>query len=175
MYLEFYYHISNFKFLQHFAAKFRPNVFLIRTILVVLTSVPAPIYFLYQSNLQVTTKLSWIVIKILPAIILPFKHFCLWDKILSLPFKTFIPPTRERESEVAQLCPNLCDPMECTLPGSSPSMGFSRQRYRSGLPFPSPECLPGTGIEPRSTCIHQLGLLPKVGTYHGLESSSQPL
>ena len=119
MYLEFYYHISNFKFLQHFAAKFRPNVFLIRTILVVLTSVPAPIYFLYQSNLQVTTKLSWIVIKILPAIILPFKHFCLWDKILSLPFKTFIPPTRERESEVAQLCPNLCDPMECTLPGSS--------------------------------------------------------
>ena len=56
-----------------------------------------------------------------------------------------------------------------------PSMGFSWQRYWSGLPFPSPEYIPGTGIEPRSTCIHQLGLLPKVGTYHGLESSSQPL
>ena len=34
-----------------------------------------------------------------------------------------------------------------------PSMGFSQQRYWSGLPFPSPEDLPNTGIEPRSTCI----------------------
>ena len=34
-----------------------------------------------------------------------------------------------------------------------PSMGFSRQRYWSGLPLPSPEDLPDTGIEPRSTCI----------------------
>ena len=27
--------------------------------------------------------------------------------------------TRESESEVAQLCPTLCDPMDCSLPGSS--------------------------------------------------------
>ena len=32
----------------------------------------------------------------------------------------------------------------------SPSMGFSRQEYRSGLPFPSPGDLPDPGIEPRS-------------------------
>ena len=25
----------------------------------------------------------------------------------------------ESESEVAQLCPTLCDPMDCSLPGSS--------------------------------------------------------
>ena len=25
----------------------------------------------------------------------------------------------ESENEVAQLCPTLCDPMECSLPGSS--------------------------------------------------------
>ena len=31
-----------------------------------------------------------------------------------------------------------------------PSMGFSRQEYWSGLPFPSPGDLPGPGIEPRS-------------------------
>ena len=31
-----------------------------------------------------------------------------------------------------------------------PSMGFSRQEYWSGLPFPSPGDLPDTGIEPRS-------------------------
>ena len=41
------------------------------------------------------------------------------------------------ESEVAQLCPTLHDPMDCNLPGS-PSMGFSRQEYWSGLPLPSP-------------------------------------
>ena len=26
---------------------------------------------------------------------------------------------KESESEVAQLCPTLCDPMDCSLPGSS--------------------------------------------------------
>ena len=31
-----------------------------------------------------------------------------------------------------------------------PSMGFSRQVYWSGLPFPSPGDLPDPGIEPRS-------------------------
>ena len=33
---------------------------------------------------------------------------------------------------------------------ASLSMGFSRQEYRSGLPFPSPGDLPNPGIEPRS-------------------------
>ena len=31
-----------------------------------------------------------------------------------------------------------------------PSVGFSRQEYWSGLPFPSPGDLPDTGIKPRS-------------------------
>ena len=31
-----------------------------------------------------------------------------------------------------------------------PSMGFSRQEYWSGLPFPSPGDLPNSGIESRS-------------------------
>ena len=34
-----------------------------------------------------------------------------------------------------------------------PSMGFSRQEYRSGLPFPSPEDLPDPGIKPRSPTL----------------------
>ena len=34
-----------------------------------------------------------------------------------------------------------------------PSMGFSRQEYRSGLPFPSPEDLPDPGIEPGSPAL----------------------
>ena len=32
-------------------------------------------------------------------------------------------------------------------------MGFSRQEYWSGLPFPSPEDLPNPGIEPRSPAL----------------------
>ena len=35
-----------------------------------------------------------------------------------------------------------------------PSMGFSRQEYWSGLPFPSPGYLPNPGIEPRSPTLH---------------------
>ena len=33
------------------------------------------------------------------------------------------------------------------------SMEFPRQEYRSGLPFPSPEDLPDTGIEPTSPAL----------------------
>ena len=34
-----------------------------------------------------------------------------------------------------------------------PSMGFSKQEYWSGLPFPSPEDLPSPGIEPGSPAL----------------------
>ena len=34
-----------------------------------------------------------------------------------------------------------------------PSMGFSRQEYLSGLPFPSPGNLPDPGMEPRSPTL----------------------
>ena len=36
---------------------------------------------------------------------------------------------------------------------TSPSMGFSRQEYWSGLPFPSTGDLPKPGIEPRSPAL----------------------
>ena len=39
------------------------------------------------------------------------------------------------------------------------SMGFSRQEYWSGLPFPSPGDLPDSGIEPRSPAL-QADALP---------------
>ena len=59
---------------------------------------------------------------------------------------------RESESEVAQSYPTLCDPVDCSTPGSS-SMGFSRQEYWSGLPFPSPRDLLDPGIEPGSPTL----------------------
>ena len=40
-----------------------------------------------------------------------------------------------------------------------PSMGFSRQEYWSGLPFPSPGDFPDPGIEPRSLAL-QADTLP---------------
>ena len=40
-----------------------------------------------------------------------------------------------------------------------PSMGFSKQEYWSGLPFPSPGDLPDSGIKPRSPAL-QADALP---------------
>ena len=56
------------------------------------------------------------------------------------------------ESEVAQSCPTLRDPVDCSLPGFS-SMGFSRQEYWRELPFPSPGDLPNRGTEPGSPAL----------------------
>ena len=42
------------------------------------------------------------------------------------------------ESEVTQLCPTLSDPMDAAHQ-APPSMGFSRQKYWSGVPLPFPE------------------------------------
>ena len=46
-----------------------------------------------------------------------------------------------------QSCPTLCDPMDCSPPGSL-FMGFSRKEYWSGLPLPPPGDLPNSGIKP---------------------------
>ena len=45
------------------------------------------------------------------------------------------------ESEVAQSCPTLCDPVDCVAHQAPPSMGFSRQEYWSGVPLPSLICV----------------------------------
>ena len=51
-----------------------------------------------------------------------------------------------------QWCLTLYDPMGCTH--QSPlSMGFSRQEYWSGLPFPPPGDFPDAGIEPASPAL----------------------
>ena len=40
-------------------------------------------------------------------------------------------------AKLLQSCPTLCDP-NTAAHQAPPSMGFSRQEYWSGLPFPSP-------------------------------------
>ena len=46
-----------------------------------------------------------------------------------------------------------------------PSMGFSRQEYWSGLPFPSPGDLPDPGIEPRSPALQADALTSELPAY----------
>ena len=48
-----------------------------------------------------------------------------------------------------QLCLTLCDPMDCSPPGSSVH-GIPRKEYSSGLLFPPPGGLSDPGIEPLS-------------------------
>ena len=52
-------------------------------------------------------------------------------------------------ANLLQLCLTLCDPMDCSTPGSS-AMGFSRQEYWSGLPCPELGDLSKPGLEPAS-------------------------
>ena len=65
----------------------------------------------------------------------------IWKILLSTQFCC------EPKSEVAQLCPTLCDPVDYSLPDSS-IHGIFQARYWSGLPCLSPGDLPDPGIEP---------------------------
>ena len=53
-------------------------------------------------------------------------------------------------TKLLQSCLTLCNPMDCSLPGSSLSLEFPRQEYWSGLPFPPPGELPDPGIQATS-------------------------
>ena len=59
---------------------------------------------------------------------------------------------------VAQSCPTLCNPVDCSWPGS-PSVEFSRQEYWSGLLFPFPGDLPNLRTESGSPAL-QVDSLP---------------
>ena len=48
-----------------------------------------------------------------------------------------------------QSCPTLCNPVDCSPPGSS-VRGFSRLEYWSGVPCPPPGNRPNPGIKPAS-------------------------
>ena len=55
-------------------------------------------------------------------------------------------------SEVAQLCLTLCDPMGCSLPGSS-HHGILQARILEWLATSFSRDLPNSGIEPRSPAL----------------------
>ena len=57
-----------------------------------------------------------------------------------------------------QSCPTLCDPMDCSPPGSSVH-GILQARILEWLPFPSPGDLPNPGIKPTAPA-EQTGSVP---------------
>ena len=59
---------------------------------------------------------------------------------------------KAQEGEVPQSFPTLCNPMDCSLPGSFIHW-ILQARYWSGLPFPSPVDHPNPGMEPRSPTL----------------------
>ena len=54
---------------------------------------------------------------------------------------------------VAKSCPALCNSVDCVAHQAPLPMGFFRQEYWSGLPFPSPRDLLDPGIEPGSPAL----------------------
>ena len=67
---------------------------------------------------------------------------------------------------VAKSCPTLATPwiVTCQIPLF---MGFSRQEYWSGFPFPFPGDLPDPGIKPRSPAL--------VGRFFTTEPPGKPI
>ena len=64
----------------------------------------------------------------------------------------------KRKVIVTQSCPPLCDPMDCSLPGSSVH-GILQARIWKWLPFYSPGDHPNPEIKPRSPAL-QVHSLP---------------
>ena len=64
-------------------------------------------------------------------------------------------PCQKVKVLVAQSCLTLCDPMNCSPPGSSVH-GILQARIRRGLPFPFPGDLPNPGIELGPAALKQI-------------------
>ena len=62
---------------------------------------------------------------------------------------------------VVQSCLTLCD-LWTVAPQAPLSMGFPRQEYWSGLPFPSTRDLPDPRIKPRSPVVQANSLLTEL-------------
>ena len=58
----------------------------------------------------------------------------------------------ESESEIAQSCPTLCNPMDCSLQDSS-IHGIFQARELEWVAIPSPGELPNPGNEPVSPAL----------------------
>ena len=90
------------------------------------------------------------------------RHPTLVSELINL--STFLLGNMKKHTkrQCTQSCPTLATPLTGARQ-APPSMGFSRQEYWSGLPFPSPGDLPDPGIEPRSPALQADSLPTGVG------------
>ena len=111
----------------------------------------------HQASLSITNSQSLLKLMSIK-LVMPSNHFILCHPLHLLP--SIFPSIRVFSNEsyggggglVAKLCLTLVAPW--TVAHQAPlSMGFSRQEYWSGLPFPSPGDLPNPGIEPESPAV----------------------
>ena len=73
---------------------------------------------------------------------------------------------------VTKLCQTLATPWTVALQAPL-SMGFSRQEYWSGFPFPSPGDIPDPGIKPGSSALRATRELPSMSRDSWLDSFIQ--
>ena len=84
-------------------------------------------------------------------------------------FVVVVTHIRVRVYSIAKSCLTLCNPIGCSH--QTPlSMGFSRQKYWSGLPFSPPGHLPNPGVEPMSPACFALA-----GGFFTTEPPRKPL
>ena len=93
------------------------------------------------------------------------RHPTLISELINLSIFLLENTEKHTKRQCTQSCPTLVTPLTgaCQAPLS---MGFFRQEYWSGLPFPSPGDIPDLGIEPRSPAL-QADSLPTGGGVGG--------
>ena len=86
---------------------------------------------------------------------------------------SFLVPVLLSSAKLLQSCLTLCNPMDCSLPGSS-VQGFSRQYYWGGWPRPPTGDLPNQGSNPGLLSLPhwEAGSLPLVSPGKHLLSST---
>ena len=110
----------------------------------------------YLHSLQQMPSISFVLKSFCFCMLLIWCCSCVWGKTVQIHiFQVTQEVERKKESEVTQLCPTLCDPLDCVACHAPSSMGFSRQEYWSELSFPSPGYLPDSGIIPRFPALQE--------------------
>ena len=89
-----------------------------------------------------------------------------WVLLLFLLLSVFPPSHPPSPPSSLSRIPLFANPWIVAHQAPPPSMGFSRQEYWSGWPFPSPGDLPDPEIEPRSPTLQADSLLSELpGSY----------
>ena len=88
-------------------------------------------------------------------------HSLSYSRVMTLQIAVVCATLVRRCGLVAKLCLTFVTPL--TVAHQAPqSIGFSRQKYWSGLPFPFPGDLPNPGIKPRSPALQANSLLTEL-------------